>query len=265
MTPGLVTLSVLSGGFVGLTLGLVGGGGSIMATPLLLYVIGLAPHQAIGTGAVAVSGSAFFTFLRHLRAGNVRWRSACLFASVGMAGAFAGSLVGKMVDGNKLLVLFAALMLVVGARMLRRKPGLAACDVAAGTRYCTRRTLPGIAGAALGVGLLSGFFGIGGGFLIVPALLLTTGMPMLYAVGSSLLAVGAFGLTTATTYAASGLVDWKVAATFLEGSVIGGWLGTRLACRIGDGKAMLGKILGVLVCLTALYMLYRNALEIGWL
>src|ERR1700680_4419463 len=112
-------LAVLCGALVGFTLGLIGGGGSIMATPLLLYVVGLPPHVAIGTGALAVAVNAFANFAGHARAGNVRWRSAILFAVIGAAGAALGSLLGKTFDGRQLLFLFAILMSVVGVLMLR--------------------------------------------------------------------------------------------------------------------------------------------------
>ena len=252
-------LALLCGGFVGLALGLLGGGGSILATPLLLYVIGLGPHQAIGTGALAVSASAFANFSTHFRAGNVRWRSAGLFALVGVVGASAGSELGKAFDGRKLLFLFAIVMIIVGIRMFRSKGGASPRDVPVDYRFCNRQSVPKIVGAALAVGALSGFFGIGGGFLIVPALLLTTGMPMLFAVGSSLLAVGAFGLTTAANYALSGLIDWLVAAEFIVGGFIGGHIGMRLACRLSNRKTALNRIFAGLVCLVALYMLYKNA------
>ena len=252
-------LAVSCGAFVGFALGLLGGGGSILATPLLLYVIGLEPHQAIGTGALAVSASAFGNFASHFRAGNVRWRSAGLFALIGMIGALIGSQLGKSFNGRKLLFLFALLMIVVGLRMLRSKSGLSLIEVPAGFRFCNRRSIPRIAGAALAVGALSGFFGIGGGFLIVPALLFSTGMPMLYAVGSSLFGVGAFGLTTAVNYAISGFVNWPVAVEYVVGGSIGGWIGMRLACRLSKQKDTLNRAFGVLVCLVALYMLYKNA------
>jgi uncharacterized membrane protein YfcA len=172
-------LAVASGGLVGFTLGLIGGGGSIMATPLLLYVVGLPPHAAIGTGALAVSFNAFANFASHARAGNVRWRDAGLFAVIGAGGAAIGSWIGKDVDGQRLLFLFALLMMVVGVLMLRRGG-----NAAPGDQEETRR-LPLVIPASACVGLLSGFFGIGGGFLIVPGLIFSTGMPMLDAVGSS--------------------------------------------------------------------------------
>lgn len=261
MTPFLVPLlPVLCGGGVGFTLGLLGGGGSILATPLLLYVVGLAPHRAIGTGALAVSASAFMNFAAHTRAGNVRWRSAGLFALVGTIGALAGSELGKSLDGKKLLFLFAILMIGVGLRMFRSKGGASPGNVPSGHRYCNRRSAPRIAGVALAVGALSGFFGIGGGFLVVPALLVSTGMPTLFAIGSSLLAVGAFGFATAANYAWSGLVDWTVAAEFIGGGGIGGWVGMRCACRLSGRKTTLNRIFAVLICLVAIYMFCRNAI-----
>src|SRR6201996_9608616 len=124
-------LAILSGALVGFTLGLIGGGGSIMATPLLLYIVGLQPHVAIGTGALAVSVNAFLNFAGHARAGNVQWRSAILFAAFGVVGAAIGSGLGKAFDGQRLLFLFAILMMVVGVLVLRRGGGRAGGGVRA--------------------------------------------------------------------------------------------------------------------------------------
>lgn len=256
-------LAVLSGSLVGFTLGLIGGGGSIMATPLLLYVVGLQPHVAIGTGALAVSVNAFANFAGHARAGNVRWREAATFATVGMVGAALGSWFGKSFDGQHLLFLFALLMVVVGVLTLRRGGAKAPATPASETREPLRRAIL-VAACAFAVGLLSGFFGIGGGFLIVPGLLFSTGMPMLFAVGSSLLAVGSFGLTTAVSYASSGLVDWVVAAEYIVGGLAGGYLGMQLACHLGARKAALNRIFACVIFAVAFYMLYRNASAIGF-
>lgn len=250
-------LAILSGGLVGFTLGLIGGGGSIMATPLLLYVVGLQPHVAIGTGALAVSANAFINFAGHARRGNVRWKTAALFAVVGALAAALGSIAGKSFDGGRLLFLFAVLMMVIGVLMLRR----GSQSEAQGTTETDRPLL--VVASASGVGLLSGFFGIGGGFLIVPGLLFSTGMPMIYAVGSSLLAVGAFGLTTATSYAFSGLIDWTVAAEYIAGGIVGGYVGLKLACHLAGQKAALNRIFAGLVFVVAAYMLYRNAASFG--
>ena len=201
-----MVLAVVSGSIVGFSLGLVGGGGSILAVPLLVYVVGLDnPHVAIGTSAIAVALNAAASLATHARAGNVKWRCATVFAAAGVAGAFIGSTLGKMMNGQKLLALFAILMMVVGGLMLRDR-----ARTGDPTVRLSRENLPKLLGLGLLAGLLSGFFGIGGGFLIVPALMLAAGMPILNAVGSSLVSVTAFGLTTAGNYAWSGLVDWPL-------------------------------------------------------
>ncbi|MCG8277469.1 sulfite exporter TauE/SafE family protein [Stenotrophomonas sp. NLF4-10] len=246
--------SLLSGGLVGFVLGLIGGGGSILATPLLLYVVGVAPpHVAIGTGALAVSANAYANFITHARRRNVCWRCAIVFALVGTLGALAGSSLGKAIDGQQLLFLFGLVMVVVGAAMLRPRRERAPEHEVTTLRNCLR------AGAlALLAGAASGFFGIGGGFLIVPALILATGMSMGNAVGSSLLAVGTFGLATAINYAASGLVDWGIAGLFILGGVFGGVLGTRLSLRWGQRRALLTRIFAGFVFAVAGYILYRS-------
>ncbi len=246
-------LAAVSGGFVGFTLGIIGGGGSIVATPLLLYVVGLSPHLAIGTGALAVSANAFVNFAGHARAGNVRWLTAALFAAAGMLGALIGSTIGKAIDGQRLVLLFAVMMVVIGVVMLRPRHGggtvLAAMTVKMGAR---------ILGIGLCVGLLSGFFGIGGGFLIVPGLILATGMPMINAIGTSLLAVGVFGLTTALNYATSGFVDWAVAAEFIGGGIVGGWFGMKAACHLAAQRNTLNRVFAALVLGVAAYIIWRE-------
>jgi uncharacterized membrane protein YfcA len=173
---------------VGFALGLIGGGGSILATPLLLYVVGVPnPHVAIGTSALAVSVSAYLNLLGHARAGNVRWLCAIVFAMIGTAGAIVGSTLGKAFSGDRLLFLFGLVMISVGALMLSPYRASRAKPRPVDLRTCLMTGL-----VAIIAGVLSGFFGIGGGFLIVPGLILATGMPTIDAVGSSLLAVGTF-------------------------------------------------------------------------
>jgi uncharacterized membrane protein YfcA len=261
-------LAVLCGSLVGFTLGLIGGGGSIIATPLLLYIVGLQPHVAIGTGAFAVSANAFANLAGYAHAKCVQWRSAIVFSLVGVVGAVLGSQLGKRVDGAHLLIVFATLMIVVGALMLRRKDADRA-DPATAPGAGVRRdsTVRGsmlLVATAFVVGGLSGFFGIGGGFLIVPGLLFACRMPMICAIGSSLLAVGAFGLTTAVTYGLSGLVDWPVAFEYILGGYAGGLVGKMLATRLAPQKTALNRIFASTVFVVALYMLYRSASTIGW-
>ncbi len=247
-------LGLVSGSVVGFSLGLVGGGGSILAVPLLAYVVGVPnPHVAIGTSAIAVAANAAFNLASHARAGNVKWRCASVFALAGVAGAFLGSTLGKLVDGHKLLALFAIVMMVVGGLMLKGRSGMGEPSI-----RLNPENLPKLLGLGLITGVLSGFFGIGGGFLIVPALIMATGMPILNAVGSSLVAVTAFGLTTAANYALSGLVDWPLAAVFVVGGVVGGLLGARSAGLLADRKGALNTVFAVLIFAVAFYMLIRS-------
>ena len=247
-------LGAISGGIVGFTLGLVGGGGSILAVPLMVYLVGVpSPHVAIGTSALAVAANAATGLASHARAGTVKWRCGLMYAGAGVAGAFAGSTVGKAFDGQKLLFLFAIVMVVVGIVMLR---GRKATGIEGAT--CNRENAPKVLGFGLGTGVFSGFFGIGGGFLIVPGLVASTRMPMINAVGTSLVAVAAFGLTTAVNYALSGLVDWPLAAVFIAGGIVGGLGGTVLAKRL-SGKGTLTTVFAILIFAVAAYMLWKSA------
>ncbi len=252
-------LAVACGGAVGFTLGLIGGGGSILAVPLLLYVVGVRdPHVAIGTSALAVAANAIVTLLGHWRAGNVKWPCATAFAAAGVVGAAIGSSLGKLVGGQQLLFLFALVMIAVGAAMLRRRASAGNPDV--------RMTMP-IAARLLAIGLLvgaiSGFFGIGGGFLIVPGIMLGSGMPILNAVGSSLFSVAAFGLTTAANYALSGLIDLNLASLFIAGGIAGGIVGTRAAMRLAAERRTLTYVFAGVIFAAAAYMLIRTGLS--WL
>ncbi len=249
-------LAGASGSLVGFTLALVGGGGSILAVPLLVHLVGMKqPHLAIGTSAVAVALNAGFGLLGHARAGNVRWPCASVFAAIGVAGAFAGAAIGKQVDGQALLAAFAVLMLVVAILMLRKGEAVPTTTV-----RLSRGNAPALIGAGGATGLLSGFFGIGGGFLAVPGLMVATGMGSLNAIGSSLVAVTAFGATTATSYALSGLVDWPLAALFVAGGVLGSLGGAGVAKRLSARRGVLTRVFAVMLVALAVFMLARSGL-----
>lgn len=244
-----------SGAVVGFVLGLVGGGGSILAVPLIVYLVGVpSPHIAIGTSALAVAINALTGLIAHIRRGNVKWRCSLVFAATGIAGAFAGSTAGKAIDGEKLLFLFAFVMIGVGGLILRNRGREGNPAVVLG-----RENAPKLVGYGICTGLFSGFFGIGGGFLVVPGLIAATGMPILYAVGSSLVAVTAFGLTTAANYAFSGLIDWGLAAVFIIGGGGGGFLGAKVATRLGESQARLTTVFAFLIFAVATYMLWNSA------
>jgi hypothetical protein len=248
-------LGLASGSLVGFTLGLVGGGGSILAVPLMVYLVGVpSPHIAIGTSALAVAVNAGANLVPHARNGNVKWRCAGMYAAAGVAGAWIGSSLGKAFDGDRLLFLFALLMLVVGALMLKGRDTIGNPQV-----RLNREIAPKIVGFGAVTGLFSGFFGIGGGFLIVPGLIASTGMPMLNAVGSSLVAVTAFGLTTSVNYANSGLIDWPLAAVFIAGGIVGGLVGAMAAKRLSARKGLLNTVFAGIIFAVAAYMLWQSS------
>jgi len=247
-------LAAISGAFSGFSLGLIAGGGSLLAVPMLIYFVGMADaHVAIGTSALAVSLSALINLVPHARAGHVRWRTALLFAAAGVVGALGGSTLGKALGGGKLLFLFAVVMMVVALLMLRPRGNGGAVP------ECVRPAcLARVGATAATVGGLAGFFGIGGGFLVVPGLVYSTGMPMIEAVGTSLVAVGSFGLATAGSYAASGLVDWTIAAEFIGGGILGGWGGMLLARRLAGSRKALNLIYAATVFTVGVFVLVRN-------
>ncbi len=248
-------LTVGSGSIVGFALGLLGGGGSILAVPLLIYVVGIgSTHLAIGTSALAVAANAFANLISHSRAGNVKWPCAVVFALSGMVGAAAGAALGRAVDGQRLLFFFGLVMIAVALAMLRTRAAVGDASVHINPTIAWRLVATGVM-----VGSVSGFFGIGGGFLIVPAIMLGSGMAAINAVGSSLLSVGAFGLTTAVSYAFAGMVDWRVAAFFVLGGIAGGIGGVTLAGRLAARRAALTRVFAIAVLVVASFILWRAA------
>jgi len=220
-----------------------------------VYVVGVKDtHIAIGTSALAVSANAFANLISHARAGTVKWPCAIVFALAGITGAALGAYLGRQVDGHQLMFLFGLVMLAVAGGMFSSRAAggdpLVHIDRAIGLRLaCT----------GLIVGFLSGFFGIGGGFLIVPAIMLGSGMSTINAVGSSLVSVGTFGMTTATSYALAGLVDWRIAAIFVSGGILGGWVGVKLSILLSGRRGALSKSFAVVVVFVAAFVLWKSS------
>lgn len=255
MDTATILATLLSGGAIGLILGLVGGGGSILAVPLLIYVVGIdTPHAAIGTAAVAVTINALASLMGHARNGRVKWRCAGVFAISGMVGAALGAELGKAIEGERLLILFGLLLIGVGLSMLRKRKAAEAPHVRL-TRDSAPQLLPRLIPIGLGVGLASGFFGIGGGFLIVPGLMLATAMPLPFAIGTSLVVVSALGLTTATSYALSDLVDWTVTALLVAGGAVGTITGIALGKLFSARRGLLEQGFAFVVILVGTYTL----------
>ncbi|HAD84782.1 MAG: sulfite exporter TauE/SafE family protein [Brevundimonas sp.] len=248
LTP--LLLAGMSGGVVALLLTVFGGGGSVLAVPLLLYVVGVRdPHVAIGVSAAGVSLNALTALAGQARAGRVRWPCATVFAVTGAAAAWVGSSVAKAIDGRHLLLAFAVAMAMVGLAMLSSRKG----DGDPGVRL-NRDMAPRVAASGAGVGVAAGFFGIGGGFLIVPGLMWATGMTLAAAQATSLLSVAAFGASTAVNYSLSGLVDWTLVGAMTVGGAAGTVAGLPLASRLGADAALGRRLFAGLILVVAAYV-----------
>lgn len=250
-----VAAGVAGGALIGFLLSVFGGGGSVLATPLLIYAVGVRdPHVAIGTSAAAVAVNAAAGLAAQARAGRVKWPCALTFAASGLAGSLAGAHLAKQVDGARLLLWFALAMAMVGLSMLL--PSRSAGDP--GVRIDGGRALK-LAPAGLATGLAAGFFGIGGGFLIVPGLMAATGMTLTHAAASSLVSVVLFGAATSASYAASGLVDWGTFAALVTGGVVGAMLGLPAAKALAGRAAVARRIFALMIVATAAYVAWRAA------
>lgn len=247
-TAGVVAALVLSG-VVGLSLGLVGGGGSIVTVPILVYVAGLSPRQAVALSLAIVGATAAVGALLNLRSGNTDLRAAAVFGVTGMVGALLGAPLTRLVPEPVLMLVFAVLMVVVGQRMLRRgEEPPAGADLQCQPARC--------AAAGFGVGVVTGFLGVGGGFLIVPALLRFARAPMRKAVGTSLLIIA---LNSASGFAAHlaearGLLP--LALSFTAVALVGMVAGTALSKRMQPQS--LKAAFGGLALLVAAYLVVMN-------
>ena len=223
-------LAIIFGLIIGLSLGLIGGGGSILTVPILVYAMGQDAHAATATSLAVVGATAGIGAVPHWRAGRVNLKTAIPFGLAGIAGAFAGAWVNHLMPGWLILSLFGLLMLVVAARMFL-SPHLG------GTRGAQRRgTDDWIAMllTGLGVGLMTGFFGVGGGFLIVPALVLILGLNMRTAVGTSLVVIAINSASGLLAHLRYGGLNLSLVALFTVGGAIGAIVGALFAGRADE-------------------------------
>lgn len=221
-----IALTIALAVIVGLSLGLLGGGGSILTVPLLVYVAGMGAKEAIAASLVVVGVTAATSVVGHARAGRVRWRTGLLFGAAGMAGAFGGGLLGAHLPGQLLLVGFALMMVATAIAMLRGRstvdPAKAHTELPVG-----QVLLDGVV-----VGLITGLVGAGGGFLVVPALALLGGLPMGVAVGTSLLVIAMKSAAGLTGYLTAVALDWPLVGAVTLAAVVGSLIGARLVDRI---------------------------------
>lgn len=245
-------LAVTFGVVIGLLLGTVGGGGSILTVPILVYALGQGIHDATATSLPIVGATALLGAVVQARAGRVDARTAFVFGGAGILGAFGGTWLNARVSGPVILLLFGFLMLIVALRMTVRKRSPDASqptDTPAGFHW------PVLASGIV-VGVMTGFFGVGGGFLIVPALVLILGMPMRLAVGTSLLIIAINSAAGIMAHLGSGGINLSLAAIFIVGGFTGAVLGGRLAGRVDEAKLARG--FAALVALVGVYLIARN-------
>jgi len=246
-------LAAVGGLLVGFLLTLFGGGGSVLATPWLVYVVGLVDtHAAIGTSAAAVAVNAATGLAAQARAGRVKWPCAIVFAISGLTGALVGAHLAKQVDGKSLMMWFAFAMIAIAVSMLLPKrsegdPGV----------HLKPAMVLKLAPVGLVTGLAAGFFGIGGGFLIAPGLMASTGMTMANAGASSLVSVTLFGTATSASYAASGMVVWPLFGALVLGGAAGTLAAMPVARRLESRAALARSAFAVLVIAVALYILIK--------
>jgi uncharacterized protein len=263
----LFPLSVAFGLLVGFALGLTGGGGSIFAVPLLVYGLGVAPREAVGVSLAAVGATSLAGALARLRAGDVELVPVGLFSLGGVLGAPVGAVVGGRVPEGLLMLAFAALMLVTALTLLRRPrqqaPGEGtrpACPRDEGGQLVlTPRCVLLLSAAGLFTGFLAGVFGVGGGFVIVPALVFAAGMPIHRAVATSLLAIALISASGVASHLAAGLLlPWELVLLFIAGGLAGMAAGSALRGRMPAVRlrqVFAGSIVGV-----AVFVMVRTAM-----
>jgi uncharacterized membrane protein YfcA len=223
-----VALTVVLSVGIGVSLGLLGGGGSILAVPLLVYVAGLPAKEAIATSLLVVGATSAVGVLPHARAHRVRWRTGLVFGVAGMTGAYAGGRLAAHIPGPVLLGGFAVMMLATAAAMIRgRRPN--ADRPVPHELPVLRVVVDGVV-----VGLVTGLVGAGGGFLVVPALALLGGLPMPVAVGTSLLVIAMKSFAGLAGYLADVHINWTLALAVTIAAILGSLAGARLAGRVPE-------------------------------
>ncbi len=258
----MLMMTLLAGAATGIVLGLFGSGGSIVTVPALLYLLHVEPKQAIAMSLGIVAVTAAISALDNWHRGNVDVRVAFVFGLFGILGTFIGTRLGVHMPASLQLGMFSAVMLIAAWRMLRRKkrqPLQSAADDSTPLDVEEARIkahLGQIALLGMGVGVLTGLVGGGGGFLIVPALVLVSGIPMKTAIGTSLVIVAANASTGFAGYLGIVSMDWSTMATFSAVTVASSFIGTRMSHRLSH--AVLRRSFAVFLIFVAVYMITKS-------
>jgi uncharacterized membrane protein YfcA len=231
-----MTVAIALGLVIGALVGLLGGGGSILAVPALVYAAGQDLPQAVATSLLVVGITAVVAMLPRLRERQIAWRIAALFGAAGAATAFAGAAVNRLLPPDIVLGLFAALMIGAGVRMLSEKPATGAACAADGGRVNWRRCLPRTLAGGLVVGFLTGLLGVGGGFLIIPVLVIVLGLSMETAIGTSLLIVAVNSAAGFAAHAGEATLDVPVTVAFTAAAVAAALAAGRLSTRLDTAR-----------------------------
>lgn len=250
----MMLLGIAASLLIGVSLGLLGGGGSILTVPLLVYVLGVEPKLAIAMSLLVVGVTSASAAVVHARAGRVRWRTAFIFGAGGMSGAFLGGRVARFLPSGVLLLLFSLVMVAAAVAMLRRKEALATPEATKiiEERAPTHLPMPRVLVQGIAVGVLSGLVGAGGGFLIVPALVLV-GLPTQVAMGTSLVVISLQCVAGLLGHLDHVHLPWGLTSAVMGTAVVGSFLGGRLAGHVSP--ATLRKGFGVFVLGVAGFML----------
>ena len=253
----MILLAVAAGLLIGASLGALGGGGSILTVPALVYLLGQSPHQATTASLVVVGTAAVVGAVVHARAGRVRLKAGATFGVLGIAGSYAGSRASAAVPASLLLAGFGLLMLAVAVMMILRRRGQAQRAQGAAPAGGPRHAIL-VGAAATGVGLITGFFGVGGGFVVVPALILVLGFDMTTAAGTSLVVIAVNSAVALAARAGHGglTLDWALIGVFTAAAVTGALAGGSLAGHANPQR--LSAAFTVLVLAVAGYTLTRS-------
>ncbi|AUI53703.1 sulfite exporter TauE/SafE family protein [Arthrobacter crystallopoietes] len=248
-----LTATLLLSVVIGLSLGLLGGGGSILTVPILTYVAGLDPKEAIAASLFVVGATSAVSAITHARNGRVKWRTGLIFGAAGMAGAFAGGLLGGHIPGTILMIAFALMMVATSIAMIRGRKNKTAAT------HNNELPVLKVVLEGLVVGLVTGLVGAGGGFLIVPALALLGGLAMPVAVGTSLVVIALKSFAGLGGYLTTVSLDWGLVAAVTAAAIAGSVAGSRLAGRIPE--AALRKGFGIFVLAMGVFVLVQELPE----
>ncbi len=245
----MLALELVLGFGIGLSLGLLGGGGSLLTVPALVYLVGQTPRAAVTTSLAIVGANSMIGALFHSSHRRLDWKVALVFGSAGMLVSYLSANISNHMAPELMLAAFAFLMMGIGTTLLTRQPKEAAFEYASKPLWL-------VLASGAGVGLLTGIFGVGGGFLVVPALVMLVGLPVQMAVGTSLVVIAMNSAAGFLGHVGDGSMDWMITLVFTSAGLLGTFSGMKLSQRLSSSK--LQKAFAVFVIALAAFLLIDN-------